>query len=74
MAISQIWYKRYIQSNNNRDEINPLSVPFEWFLKEESSEAVLLLWLNNDAFQLNPLQKLSHLAHLIREEAKSYHA
>lgn len=42
-----------------------LIVPFEWFSEEkknaDSSHAVLVLWLNEDKFQSNPLLKLSNL-------------
>ncbi|MBC8551907.1 MAG: hypothetical protein H8D23_19840, partial [Candidatus Brocadiales bacterium] len=50
---------------------NKLTIPFEWFSEEKklggSSKAVLLLWLNEDKFQSNPLLKLSNLISEIKK-------
>ncbi|MBM4056229.1 MAG: hypothetical protein FJ264_16490 [Planctomycetes bacterium] len=53
---------------SNPDEMQSLCVPFEWFKKEEPFPAILLLWLNDDAFDKDPLQRLSRLVKLIKEE------
>ncbi len=60
---------RYINKKQNQT----LTVPFEWFTKENEydknmSSTVLLLWLNDDMFQLEPLQNLSHLIGKIKEK------
>ncbi len=36
-------------------------LPFEWFVSEDHEESVLLLWINDNAFQEKPLEKLAVL-------------
>lgn len=49
------------------------TIPFEWFSKsseKESSQAVLLLWLNDDEFYPDPLPRLSQLIIKVRNGLK----
>ena len=50
-----------------RPDPNPvdLTVPYEWFAKHKSPD-VLVLWLNEDKFTLDPLEKLRSLSAELR--------
>jgi hypothetical protein len=69
-------YVRIFQSKQECEEANiqpSLStiMPFEWFISDNQTKSVLLLWINDDVFQNNPLEKLAILITQLRSQAKN---
>jgi hypothetical protein len=66
---------QFIQiQTNEKQSLDPIAfsniLPYEWMKKNDSKDLVLILWLNEDAFQKNPLYKLNCLFKYLRSVEK----
>jgi hypothetical protein len=57
------------QEAGNQPSLSTI-LPFEWFISEDQKQAVLLLWINDDVFKNNPLEKLAILITQLRSQTK----
>ncbi len=69
-------YVRIFQSRQECEEANnqpSLStiLPFEWFISDDQKQSVLLLWINDDVFKDNPLEKLATLIKQLKSQTKN---
>lgn len=52
--------------SSNCAEDGLIKIPYEWYSRSEKPSELLLLWLDDEAFHSNPIQKLANLVTLLK--------